>query len=173
MITKRIFSNINKGKDKPRYNPDSNKEGGDYRESLEKRAGKENQPVYSPNPDKEEKEGDYREFREGSKNLTDYFRDYKYRINWDNSPQDHPLDDIAEVRLTTRDNQEYYADFVSKNFIDYVFKKNKRTGECANGTYFSIPNMILVEKINEENIKKTIDSLIENLEIKNYFKKIC
>lgn len=45
MIAKRIFSNINKGRDKeqdkPRYNPDSNKEEGDYRESLERRTGKE------------------------------------------------------------------------------------------------------------------------------------
>lgn len=129
------------------------------------------QPNYSPNPDKEKSKGNYRELRRED-NLFEYFKDYKYRINWDNSVRDTPLEDVAEVRLTTKDNQKYYADFVAKDFIKYVFDKNKKTGECANGTYFCIPNMILVEKINEENVKKTIDSLIENLEIKDYFKKI-
>jgi hypothetical protein len=167
MIAKKTLSNINKEKDKekdkPGYNPNPNEENnnGDYRKELEERRRRE-----------ERREPDYKEFKEGSKNLTDYFRDYKYRINWDNSLEDVPLEDVAEVRLTTKDNQEYYADFVSKDFIDSIFKKNKRTGEYANGTYFCIPNMILVEKITEGNVKKTIDSLIENLKIKNYFKKI-
>ena len=53
-----------------------------------------------------------------------------------------------------------------------MFEKNKKTGECANGTYFCIPQMVLVEEISEQNVRATIDDLINNLEIESYFKKI-
>ena len=104
--------------------------------------------------------------------MKDKYEGYSFRINWTSSEPFDPKNETVEVRLNTRDGEEYHANFTAKNFIDYMFKKNKRTGECAEGTYFCIPGMIIVEEINNQNIRGTIDDLITNLEIDNYFKKV-
>ena len=102
----------------------------------------------------------------------DKFNDYQFRINWTSSEPFDSRKETVEVRLTTKDQVEYLANFTTISFIDYVFDKNKRTGECAEGTYFCMSNMILVEEINPESIKKTIDDLINNQEFELHFMNI-
>lgn len=102
----------------------------------------------------------------------DRYRDYSFRFDWTSSEPFNPVNETVEVILTTRNGQEYSANFTAKGFIDYMFEKNKRTGECAKGTYFCMPNMILVEEISERNVRATIDDLIENLGIEIYFSKV-
>jgi len=104
--------------------------------------------------------------------MDERFKDYKFRINLINSDQYDPMRETVEVWLTTRDAQKYHANFTTKDFINYMFEKNKRTGECAKGAYFCMPNMIIVEKISEQNVRATIEDLINNLEIETHFKKI-
>ncbi len=105
-------------------------------------------------------------------NIQEKYKNYSFRIGWTGSEPFDPENETVEVRLITINNQEYYANFTAKNFIDYMFEKNKRTGECAAGAYFCMPDMIIVEKINNPAIKATIDDLIKNLEIEKYFKKL-
>lgn len=102
----------------------------------------------------------------------DKYKNYSFRFNWTSSEPFNPKREIVEVRLTRGDGQEYLAYFTTKDYIDYVFKKNKRTGECAEGTYFCVPNMILVEEISAQNVKNTIDDLINNLEVEIHFRKV-
>lgn len=100
------------------------------------------------------------------------FRGYTFRFNWTSSEPFDPKEETVEVRLTTRDGQEYSANFTALRFIEYMFNKNKRTGECADGTYFCMPNMVLVEEISEQKVRATIDDLIEKLEIGAHFRKV-
>lgn len=100
------------------------------------------------------------------------YEGYNFRINWTSSIPFNSKKETVEVRITTQDGQEYSANFTAKGFIDYIFEKNKRTGECKNSTYFYMPRMIIVEDINETTIKATIDDLINNLEIEGCIKKI-
>ncbi len=102
----------------------------------------------------------------------DKYKGYSFRFNWTSSEPFDPRRETVEVRLTTKDGEEYLANFTAKGFIDYIFKKNKKTGECVRGTYFCMPNMILVEEISEGNVRATIDDLIDNLEVEDYFTKI-
>ena len=102
----------------------------------------------------------------------DKYKDYNFRFNWTSSMPFNPRNETVEVRLTTKDGQEYFTNFTAKGFIDYMFEKNERTGECSSGTYFCIPNMILVEEISEQNVRTTINDLIKNLEIETHFKKV-
>ena len=104
--------------------------------------------------------------------IEERFKDYGLRVNWTSSEPYNPLCDVVEVRLTTTDGQEYMADFVAKDFITEVFKKNRRTGECANGTYFSMPKIIIVEEINESNIRRAINDLIHLSSIDQYLTKL-
>ncbi|MDP7006369.1 MAG: hypothetical protein QF718_09190 [Phycisphaerales bacterium] len=106
------------------------------------------------------------------KSIRSTYENYRFRFNWTSSEPFDPRNETVEVRLTTKDGQEYFTNFTAKNFIDYMFEKNKRTGECAKGAYFCMPNMILVEEISEKEVKATIDDLIENLDIGEYFKKV-
>ncbi len=104
--------------------------------------------------------------------IEERFKDYTFRVNWTSSEPYNPRCDVVEVRLTTKDGQEYMTDFVALDFFRMIFEKNKTTKECANGTYFSRPNMIIVEEISEQNIKATIDDLINLLSIDQYLTKL-
>ena len=104
--------------------------------------------------------------------ISDRFKGYTFRFDW-TDPENHESDDEAvEVILRTLAGQEYSANFTTRNFLDYLFEKNRRTGECASGTYFAMPSMILVERIDDTVIKETIDDMINNKEIEEYFKPV-
>ncbi len=82
----------------------------------------------------------------------------------------NPENDLVDVALIMPDDHKYYANFVTPSYFTYLFNKNKKTGECAGGTYFCMPdNMVVVEMITEETISKTIEDLIKNEEIEHYF----
>lgn len=98
---------------------------------------------------------------------------YKFRIDWTSSEPFDPENEMIDVVLTTQDGQEYWANFTTPKFINYMFEKNKRTGELLSGTYFCMPdNIVILERLTEDNIKATIDDLFENDGVECYFKKI-
>ena len=100
------------------------------------------------------------------------YSSYRFRIDWTSSEPFDPENEMLDVKLQTCDGQEYMANFTTLKFLACVFEKNKRTGECASGTYFCMPdNIVILEKLTEEDVRKTIDDLIENEEVECYFKK--
>lgn len=100
------------------------------------------------------------------------FKDYEFKINWTSSEPYDIENEAIDVRITTSSGEEYSANFTTLKFLDYVFEKNRRTGECSSGTYFCMPGMIIVEKLTEDNIKRTIDDLIDRLCVENYLTNI-
>ena len=100
------------------------------------------------------------------------FEGYDFRIDIPDRENFNPLNEAVEVVLSTPAGERYSANFITKKFIDYIFDKNRKTGECANGTYFCMPNMIIIRELNERDVKTTIDDLIKNIEIESYFKKV-
>ncbi len=104
--------------------------------------------------------------------LTKKFEGHTWSIDIPDKGSFNSWNEAVEVVITTREDGKYSASFVTRKFIDYMFEKNGRTGECAKGTYFSMPNMIIVDNIGEENIRQTIADMIRNRDIENYFKKI-
>ncbi|MBU2496621.1 MAG: hypothetical protein KJ767_01000 [Nanoarchaeota archaeon] len=105
-------------------------------------------------------------------NTREKFKDYEFRIDWTGSKPYDQENEAIDVRIKTGSGEEYSANFTTPKFLDYMFEKNGRTGECLSGTYFCMPGMIVVKKLTEDNIKRTIDDLIDNLEVEEYFKKI-
>ncbi len=106
---------------------------------------------------------------EDEPNYEDRFRNYRFELVWNSPEALNPEREVIDVRLTTNDGKNYSANFVARGFLDWVFEKNKKTGECAEGTYFAVPRMIVVERIDEVSVRKTIDDMINNWEIDNYF----
>ncbi len=98
--------------------------------------------------------------------------EYQFKINVPNPARYDPANAAVEVEVTLKNGQRYRADFITRSFIDYVFEKNNRTGECAQGTYFCMTNPIIVTKIDQDNVKNTIDSLICDSEFEMYFQEL-
>ena len=101
------------------------------------------------------------------------FEDYEFEIDIPDKKHFNPLNEAVDVTLITKQGEKYSANFITREFLDYIFDKNKKTKECANGTYFCMPNLIIVNEIGKESIKTTIDDLIKNQEIENYFSFLC
>ena len=93
----------------------------------------------------------------------DKYEGYSFTLNLTNSQLLKPRNETVEVRMTTKDGQEYSANFTARAFIDYMFEKNKRNGERLKGTYFCMPNMILVEELSEQNIRGLCKLVAENM----------
>jgi hypothetical protein len=107
-----------------------------------------------------------------NKNYADRFKGYTFGVGWTGSPPFGPHNNAVDVTLLTRDGQEYSANFVTQDFLRFIFEKNKRTGECANGAYFCMPGMIVVERIDDKAVRDTIDDLIRNSDLEEYFRKM-
>lgn len=96
---------------------------------------------------------------------------YVCSIRWNSSEPYDPTNDALEVIIAFNMGQRHILDFVTKKFIDEMFEKNKRTGECASGKYFTMPGMIVVENLSLDVIRATIDDLIKNKELELYLQK--
>lgn len=104
---------------------------------------------------------------------TGKFKDYSLRFEFDRWDSFDPENDAIYVEISTKDGNKYHIDFITLKFIGWVFDKNKRTGECQDGTYFCMPqNMVIVRNLEKDTIRRTIDDLIENLEVHHYLERI-
>lgn len=86
---------------------------------------------------------------------------YDFRIYWPKyvTPFD-PEDDTVEVVVTGEKNSDYWTNTATMQFLIRMFKKNQETGECSSGTYFCMPGLIIVRKLDIPVIGKTLESLI-------------
>lgn len=94
---------------------------------------------------------------------------YQFIINWEGDVPHDEYNDAVDVTLIRPDGHKYWANFVTRTFLNNQFEENKRTGECAGGTYFRMPNMIPVDRITEETVRRTIDDFINGHEIEECF----
>ena len=98
------------------------------------------------------------------------YEGYRFNITWPDPESVNPDYAAAEVRVRTKSGKKYKAMFITLDYVGYLFKKNKKTGECASGTYFRMDDgFILVRKLDRRDVKTTIDDLIQNDEMGRAF----
>ncbi len=97
---------------------------------------------------------------------------YRFYLDWKSSEPFDPEKDAVDVRLVAEGGSEYWTTFTTKNFLDYMFEKNRRTGECAGSSYFSMEGMVIVERLDDDVVGLTIADLIENHKIESYFRPL-
>ena len=108
--------------------------------------------------------------KEREEKITAYKDQWKdYELKLDLPTHFDQQNDWVDVELTRQDGKKYWAQFFTHDFIVKSFEKDKESGECANGTYFWAPNMIIVKEITEENMRRTIDDLIATFGIDECF----
>jgi hypothetical protein len=74
-------------------------------------------------------------------------------------------DDNIDVEIDLSDGKRYSANVFTISNIRSLMDKNKSTGECSGGLYMWSSHMILVEKLDPETIRRTIEGLVEDEEL--------
>ena len=80
-----------------------------------------------------------------------------------------PATDNLDVEVTLTDGRRFGATFFTLQNVRRLFEKNRATGECHGGLYLWAANMILVETLTMDVIRKTIADLLENGELFSAF----
>ena len=96
--------------------------------------------------------------------------DYKLTIYSGITPLG-PDNDNVDVQVTFPNGESFSAIFFTLQNIGTLMKQYKKTGECAKGSYFWASDMIIVQKLTEETICKTIDNLLAEEEFASVFSK--
>ncbi len=94
----------------------------------------------------------------------------KYTVTWvDYEEELDPFNSNLDIHVEFKDGARYVATFFTLKNIESLFQKNRRTGECSDGTYFWAADMIIVQEMTEENILRTVQQLIEDQEFERAF----
>ncbi|MGB7069311.1 MAG: hypothetical protein WBD22_07435 [Pyrinomonadaceae bacterium] len=88
-----------------------------------------------------------------------------------NSDPMHEADDNVDIQVNLSNGSYYSGTFFTLKNIQTIFEKNKRTGECASGLYFSCPDLVVVETLNAKIIERVIGLLVETGELDEVFER--
>lgn len=82
------------------------------------------------------------------------------------------FDDNLDVEVRLGDGRRYTATFFTITNIEAMFRKNRQTGECANGLYFWSTEMVIVAELDITTMQKVVEGLMLEDEFERVFKKI-
>lgn len=104
--------------------------------------------------------------------IKETFANCKFEIRWPYSRPMNPDDETIEVLLRTHEGKAYISNFTTAKHIERMLRECRTDGDDRHGTYFAQPGMVVLESLTPENIRKTIDYMIEHLEIDEYFEEL-
>ena len=96
--------------------------------------------------------------------------DYQLTIYNGIAPLD-PANDNVDVQVTFPNGESFSAVFFTLQNIATLMKHYKKTGECADGSYFWASDMIVVQRLTEQTICETVDNLLTEGEFASVFSK--
>ncbi|GLR13239.1 hypothetical protein GCM10007907_20290 [Chitinimonas prasina] len=76
-------------------------------------------------------------------------------------------DDNIDVLVDLEDGRRYAATFFTVDNLRTIMKRHRDSGECAEGTYIWAVDMIVVESISVDVIRRTVADLIATGEIES------
>jgi hypothetical protein len=82
-----------------------------------------------------------------------------------------PHDANSNVTVTFAGGVCWFATCFSYANIATLMEKNRRTGECLYGRYFSAPNMLLVDEVSRERVEEVVAELIATGEFPAIFQR--
>ena len=77
----------------------------------------------------------------------------------------------VDVHVTFPNGESFSAVFFTLQNIDTLMKDYRKTGECANGSYFWTSDMLIVQKLTEQAICKAVENLLADGEFESVFSK--
>ncbi len=75
--------------------------------------------------------------------------------------------------VTFANGEKWVASFFTYQNIVSLTEKNKQSGECLNGQYFSASDMILIDKLTRPRIEAVIRHLLEDERFDSVFDLIA
>ena len=90
--------------------------------------------------------------------------------NWANPCDEN--DGNMDVIFTLSNKTKWAATFFTYQNILSLSRKNKATGECLNGHFFCAKDMILIDRLNKENIRSVLDEMLKEDNISAYCSQI-
>lgn len=95
--------------------------------------------------------------------------DYKVEIRLPLESEDWETEKKRlQVNITSKQGKEYYADFVTLDYIKEVM--DEKFSELGNGNYFLGRGYIILKDLNESTVTETLEDLILNW---NYRLEYC
>jgi hypothetical protein len=93
---------------------------------------------------------------------------YNFHVYW---PSEEDLDTKNEYvdLIINKEGKEYTGSLITLSYISRLFEKNRKTGENKEGSYLCLPNTIVVNDLENETIRKTLDDLIDKGFFNKYF----
>lgn len=83
-----------------------------------------------------------------------------------------PATDNVDVEVALTDGRRFGATFFTLQNVQRLFEKNRATGECLGGLYLWAVNMIIVETLTMDVIRKTVEDLLDNGEFFSAFSRL-
>lgn len=82
----------------------------------------------------------------------------------------NPEEDLVDIEVTLEGIKKVYrGSITTTRFIDGRMEYYQETGENAGGSYFGASNMVIVRKIDDKTIRKTLKDLIEKGTFEEFF----
>lgn len=83
-----------------------------------------------------------------------------------------PEEGNADVIVTFETGERYAATFFTLDNIHHLLNRFSTTGECVNGQYFWAVDMIIVRKLDQPTIERSIEGLLEEKLFQKAFSKL-
>lgn len=80
--------------------------------------------------------------------------------------------DTTDVIIQMKNGEKYAASFFSYEFIQTWKHSQKDSDDFLNGKYFWVPNMVIVDAIDKQNILLIIQHMIDEGDFNSIFKKL-
>lgn len=78
--------------------------------------------------------------------------------------------DLIEVQVRLHDGKTLSANFTTPPRITWEMEKGRRSGQWADGTYYCHPDLIFVEELTEDRIRRAIQDMSKTGLLKKVFK---
>jgi hypothetical protein len=80
--------------------------------------------------------------------------------------------DNVDVVVTLESGERFSATFFTLKNIELLLRRYRETGECGGGLYFYTTDMIIVECLTADVIRKSVSDLVESGEFRSAMKSI-
>lgn len=94
-------------------------------------------------------------------------RKFKYELVYPYKKKINPNKDFVDIKVIYG-GRKYWGSLTTTKYIDERMKDYRQTRENQEGSYFCAKNMIILKKINDGTIKKTLQDLIKRKDLEEY-----
>jgi|TARA_Y100000310_G_C20396481_1_gene675333 hypothetical protein len=110
-----------------------------------------------------------RNLNEGKLEKTTQF-DLDYRFVHPYLEDINPEEDFVDVEVTLK-GEKYRGSVTTTKFIEGRMKDYQKTGENESGSYFCAKKMIILKRIDDQTIRKTLKDLVERDDFEEYLEQ--